>query len=76
MKVLWLPSPAVHSMSAAQPALAHSSASHSLLSLCLSIYSAGRVRKSTKRLAKNELAASKNGILEEVGSLTRFRDAA
>lgn len=56
MKVLWLPAPGLH------PA----PASSSLLSLCLSIYSAGRVRKGGKRLAGKADLEAKSRVLHEV----------
>lgn len=67
MKVLW-PPPSIGPLGGLE--LSPSSSSHSsLLSLCLSVYSAGCVRKGNsagKRSAKNEIVLPKGFDLDEV----------
>lgn len=70
MKVLWpLPSPFPSALGMGQPSAVSgtsSTSSQALLSLCLSIYSSGCVRKTSKRLVKNEIVLPKSFDVEEV----------
>lgn len=66
MKILW-PSPSIGPLGSLESPTASSTSHSSLLSLCLSVYSAGCVRKSgAKRFFKNEISLPKGFDWDEV----------